>query len=181
MPYAQKIEAAMKFEKMMVKLDDSNNTQAKKVKNAEEDQWNYILTIGEDEEKLGMADVRVRGGEQLGKIRIDELIQRIKDEVPDKSPMEVASFADMWTADKFPHDEKLYEEIMEKDRIRKEEEIAARKRRAEEQKRKDEERKIAEAEKAAKRKAEKAAKSKMIAEERAAAAAAKKAAEESKE
>lgn len=168
----------MKYEKIMVKLDDSNNTQAKKVKNAEESNWNYILTIGEDEERLGMADVRVRGGEQLGKIRIDELIQKIHNEVPAKSHKEIESYEDMWTADKYPLDEKLYEEIMEKDRIRKEEEIASRKRRAEEQKKKDEERKIAEAEKAAKRKAEKAAKSKKIAEERAAAAAAKKAEEE---
>lgn len=60
----------------------------KKILHAEQLHWNYMLTIGKDEEALGMVDVRARGGEQLGKFRVDELIKKLKAEVPPKSRKE---------------------------------------------------------------------------------------------
>jgi threonyl-tRNA synthetase len=45
-----------------VQLDASDNTMAKKILNSEKNQWNYMLTVGNDEMALGMVDVRARGG-----------------------------------------------------------------------------------------------------------------------
>ena len=80
--YAKLVERAFRYAKVMVHLDDSDNRLAKKMKNAEEQGWCYILTVGKDEEALGMADARLRGGKQLGKMRVDELIKLINDEQP---------------------------------------------------------------------------------------------------
>jgi len=94
----------------------------KKILNAEKNQWNYILTVGKDEELLGMVDVRARGGQQLGKFRIDELIAKFKEEVPPKSKKEIEFLEGVWKAEDFPFDKELYEKLMEEDRKRKEEE-----------------------------------------------------------
>lgn len=94
--YAVKVEKRLKIEGIQVAVDSSDNTMAKKVLNAEKNQWNYILTCGKDEETLGMVDVRARGGEQLGKIRITDFIQKIKNEVPPKSRVEEEFLNGTW-------------------------------------------------------------------------------------
>lgn len=47
--YANKIEKRLKVEGFNVQVDASNSTMKKKVLNAEKNQWNYILTAGNDE------------------------------------------------------------------------------------------------------------------------------------
>lgn len=47
-----------------------------------------MLTVGKDEELLGMVDIRARGGQQLGKMRIDAFIDILKKDVPPKSKKE---------------------------------------------------------------------------------------------
>lgn len=61
---------------------------ANKIRNAETNLWNYMLTVGKDEELLGMVDIRARGGQQLGKMRIDAFIDLLKKDVPPKSKKE---------------------------------------------------------------------------------------------
>ena len=92
--------------------------------NAEKSLWNYILTVGNDEETLGMVDVWARGGDQLGKIRIDALIEKFKKEVPEKSKKEKEFESQIWKAEDFIFDQALYDKIMDEDKKRKEEEKA---------------------------------------------------------
>ena len=56
-----------------VELDRCDGTLNKKIRNAQEDQWNYILVAGEEEVKSGTVDVRTREGKRDGKMRIDDL------------------------------------------------------------------------------------------------------------
>lgn len=60
-PYCEKVQSYLKKEGFRVDVDDSKNSMKKKMRNAEVAQYNYILTIGVDEMRLGMADVRGRG------------------------------------------------------------------------------------------------------------------------
>ncbi len=54
-----------------VELDKSNAQLNKKIRNAQLEQWNYILVAGEEEAKEGCVDVRNREGQRIGKMRID--------------------------------------------------------------------------------------------------------------
>jgi len=101
-------------------IDNSDNTMKKKIMNAETDQWNYMLTVGKDEELLGMVDIRARGGKQLGKMRIDAFIEMIKTEVPPKSKKEEEYLSQIWKSEDYVFDKELYERLMEEDKKRKE-------------------------------------------------------------
>ena len=82
-----------------------------------------MLTVGNDEMALGMVDVRARGGQQLGKFRIDDLIKKFKQEVPPKSKKELEFLEGVWKAEDFPFDQELFDRLMEEDKKRKLEEI----------------------------------------------------------
>jgi len=51
------------IEGFQASIDTSSATMDKKIFKAEKNLWNYILTVGKDEEALGMVDIRVRGGQ----------------------------------------------------------------------------------------------------------------------
>ena len=139
-----------------------------------------MLCVGEDEEKLGMADVRERGGKKIGKLRINKIVDLFKGEEPAKATKEIERYENMWSDESYPFDENLYTELMEKDRLRQEEE----KKRAilakEASEKKIADKKKKEAEKAAARKVEKERKKKEFEEKRKKEAEQKKAEEEGK-
>ena len=58
-----------------VELDRSNAQLNKKIRNAQLEQWNYILVAGEEEVKDGRVDIRSREDKRVGKMRIDELAE----------------------------------------------------------------------------------------------------------
>jgi hypothetical protein len=111
-----------------------------------------------------MVDVRARGGEQLGKFRINDFLAKIKAEVPPKARKEQEFIDGIWREEDFPFDQALYNELMEQDKKRKEEEIVRAKDDKEKHAAKQEEVKKREAEKAAARKAEKEANKKLFEE-----------------
>lgn len=57
-----------------VELDRSNAQLNKKIRNAQLDQWNFILVAGEEEAHDGQVDVRSREGQRVGKFRVDALV-----------------------------------------------------------------------------------------------------------
>jgi threonyl-tRNA synthetase len=62
-----------------VELDRSNAQLNKKIRNAQLEQWNFILVAGEEEAALGMVDIRSRDNTRVGKMRIDDLVEYFKD------------------------------------------------------------------------------------------------------
>jgi len=58
-------------------LDRSQGNINKKVRNAQIEQWNYILVAGEAEMNDGLVDVRTRDNVRHGKIRVDEVARML--------------------------------------------------------------------------------------------------------
>lgn len=56
---------------------DSRTKITKKVRNAQVDQFNFILVLGEKERNTNTVNVRTRDGTIHGQIDIDELIVRL--------------------------------------------------------------------------------------------------------
>jgi|SRR3989344_3254968 len=70
---------------LRVKIDLSNETLQKKIRNAQLKKIPYMLIVGEKEEKAGTANVRLRGGEIIGEMKIEKIAERIKKMVEEKS------------------------------------------------------------------------------------------------
>jgi threonyl-tRNA synthetase len=58
--YGEKVSLYLHQQGFEVELDRSNLTLAKKVRNGQISQWNYILVVGEKEQANGHVDVRSR-------------------------------------------------------------------------------------------------------------------------
>lgn len=63
-----------------------------------------------------MVDVRARGGDQLGKYRINDFLEKIKAEVPPKSKKELEFLEGIWREEDFPFDQNLFNELIEQDK-----------------------------------------------------------------
>lgn len=63
-----------------------------------------------------MVDVRARGGDQLGKFRINDFLEKIKAEVPPKSKKELEFLEGIWKEEDFPFDQNLFNELIEQDK-----------------------------------------------------------------
>lgn len=65
LPYCQKVYKYLHHKGYEVELDKTNVTLNKKIRNAEIAQYNFILVVGEKEEKIGMVNVRTRENEVI--------------------------------------------------------------------------------------------------------------------
>lgn len=77
---AQKIYEILVKEDFRVELDKSNNTMQAKIRNAETEKIPYFLIIGDKEIKTNSVSIRQRDGKELGLVRIEEFISKIKAE-----------------------------------------------------------------------------------------------------
>jgi threonyl-tRNA synthetase len=60
-------------------LQDTGMTLNKKVRNAQLDNYNFILVIGEKEAERGTVNVRTRDNKVHGEISVDEVIKRFNE------------------------------------------------------------------------------------------------------
>ena len=58
--------------------DGSGNTMNKKIRNAQLEQYNYILVVGKTEQENGTVNVRSRDNQILGEFSVADLIERFK-------------------------------------------------------------------------------------------------------
>ena len=70
---------------MRVDVDDGNDRMNAKIRNAQLQKVPYMLVIGDREIEAGAAAVRLRSGEDLGAVPVDEIVSRITDEVEAKA------------------------------------------------------------------------------------------------
>ncbi len=74
-PYAAKVVSEIKRAGFHVELDSASESVSKKVRNAQIDQVNYILTIGDQEEESQTVSLRTRDNFVVGAIELPTLIE----------------------------------------------------------------------------------------------------------
>lgn len=84
--YAEKVYTRLKVEGFYVDIDKTNAGINKKVRNAQLEQYNYILVVGEKEEGAGTVTVRERDQEKpKGVFSVDDLLTLFKSQEPAES------------------------------------------------------------------------------------------------
>ena len=84
-PFAQGIVAKLKEKGIRVEFDDSQSTISRKVRDAQLEKVNYIITIGDKEEQNNTLAVRSRAGDVRFGIDIEAFISEILEEIAAKT------------------------------------------------------------------------------------------------
>lgn len=79
--YAQKLSHQFKSHGFLVEIDDTHESVSKKIRSAQLDQVNYILTIGDKEVENQTLALRTRDNTVHGEIIPEEFIEKIKQEL----------------------------------------------------------------------------------------------------
>ena len=83
--YALELKARLKASNVRVDVDDGNDRMNAKIRNAQLQKVPYMLVIGDREIEAGAAAVRLRSGDNLGAVPVDEIVSRITNEVEAKA------------------------------------------------------------------------------------------------
>ncbi len=83
--YAQELKARLVASNVRVDVDDGNDRMNAKIRNAQLQKVPYMLVIGDREIEAGAAAVRLRSGDDLGAVPVDEIVSRITNEVEAKA------------------------------------------------------------------------------------------------
>ena len=83
--YAKEISNKLKENGFRVDIDMASLTMNKKIRNAELRKINYILVVGDSEEKNKTINIRTRNNEILGEKDLDSFIKDLKEEIEKKS------------------------------------------------------------------------------------------------
>jgi threonyl-tRNA synthetase len=83
--YARKIFEILKKENLRIEFNDNNETVSKKIRQGELQKIPYILVVGEKEKKSNTVRVRQRQKGDLGEMKLDDFIEKIKLETEQKS------------------------------------------------------------------------------------------------
>lgn len=83
--YAKQIQSQLKKEGFLCELDDSQESVGKKVRAAQLEQVNYMLTIGDKEVEHKTIALRTRDNVVHGEISLEEFVKKAKDELQHRS------------------------------------------------------------------------------------------------
>ena len=83
--YAQEVKARLEASNVRVNVDDGNDRMNAKIRNAQLQKVPYMLVVGDREIEAGAAAVRLRTGDDLGAVPVDEIVVRIAHEVETKA------------------------------------------------------------------------------------------------
>ncbi|CAD8053215.1 unnamed protein product [Paramecium primaurelia] len=87
---AEKISARLRLEGYTVNTDESDQTLAKKVRNAQIQYYNFVGVIGEEEVRIGVIDIRdCEKNTRIGKLTIPQLCKFFESLKPPKSKVEI--------------------------------------------------------------------------------------------
>lgn len=78
--YARQLEQKFKNQGFQIDVDCTSESVSKKVRTAQLTQFNYILTVGDQETENKTANLRTRDNVVHGEIQIDDFIAKIKEE-----------------------------------------------------------------------------------------------------
>ena len=80
MEYADSLASQLKDAKLRVQVDDRGERMNAKIRDAQMQKIPYMLVIGDREVEAGTVAVRLRSGENLGAIAIDDFIARVNED-----------------------------------------------------------------------------------------------------
>lgn len=83
--YGQIVLEQLKTADIRVEIDERAETMQAKIRDAQGQKIPYMLIVGDREEKENAVAVRTRGGQNMGAINVVEFINRVKQEISDKS------------------------------------------------------------------------------------------------
>ena len=83
--YAQELKARLEAANVRVDVDVGNDRMNAKIRNAQLQKVPYMLVIGDREIEAGAAAVRLRSGDDLGALPVDEIVARLAHEVETKA------------------------------------------------------------------------------------------------
>lgn len=83
--YANKVASELKEEGIRVEVDSRNETLQAKIRDAQVEKVPYMLIVGGKEEEAGRVAVRLRNGEDLGQIDLDEISERMEHKIEEKA------------------------------------------------------------------------------------------------
>lgn len=84
-PYAHELALQVKAAGIVCEVDDSHESLAKKVRNAQLMQYNYILTVGDQEMENRTISVRTRDNVVHGEMPLAEFIQSLQEKIKNRS------------------------------------------------------------------------------------------------
>jgi threonyl-tRNA synthetase len=82
--YSQKIALEMKQAGLRVEIDQRSESTKKKVRDAQVEQWNYILVVGDSEETNNSVNVRTRDNHVHGEVKVETFIKERLEEINKK-------------------------------------------------------------------------------------------------
>ncbi len=83
--YGKEVVEKLKAEGIRVEFDDSDESMGKKVRNAIMDKVNYLLTVGDNEEKEGTLAVRAREDKNIESVKVDDFVIKLKKEIEERT------------------------------------------------------------------------------------------------
>ncbi len=79
--YTKKVLNLLEINEIRAQLDDRNETMGRKIRDAEMKKTPYMIILGENEEKENCISLRKHGGEDLGKMSVEDFINIINDSI----------------------------------------------------------------------------------------------------
>jgi threonyl-tRNA synthetase len=79
--YAQKVVNVLNKADIRGPLDDRNEKVGRKIRDAEMKKIPYMLVVGEQEMLEEAVSVRKHGGEEVGKLKLDEFVDYFKEQI----------------------------------------------------------------------------------------------------
>jgi threonyl-tRNA synthetase len=85
-PYAEQVVERMRGRGLRVEIDARRENLNHKIREAQLQKIPYMLVVGDREIEAGAAAVRLRSGENLGSVGVDELLARLEEEAKVPAP-----------------------------------------------------------------------------------------------
>lgn len=82
--YAKKVNETLKKKGVRVEVDERSETMQAKIRDAQTQKVPSMLIVGEREEKENQVAVRTRGGEDLGGMKVEEFLDKVKSDIESK-------------------------------------------------------------------------------------------------
>jgi len=83
--YAREIQSSLVAEGLRVKVDESREKIGKKIRQAEMEKIPLMAIVGDKEKNDGSLSLRIHGQGDLGEMKIDTLLPRLKQLIQEKS------------------------------------------------------------------------------------------------
>ncbi len=83
--YAEKLNSELRNNSIRILEAEVDETLGNKIRKAQSLKIPYMLIVGDKEKENETVNVRLRSGEELGELKLEELIERVKERIENKS------------------------------------------------------------------------------------------------